>query len=94
MLAPWRIRRHSSEVAQLDVALGFYANLFGVRESYRHEKALQVLGPGQCDVLVFEPREPLRQIRYSRSERSRGLFFLPARVFRNADTRQFEEVAP
>ena len=46
----------SLSVADLDVALAFYQQLFGVRECFRSETTVQVLGPGPHDVLVFEKR--------------------------------------
>lgn len=46
----------SLSVADPDVSLAFYAALLGVREYYRDERSVQVLGPGEHDVLVFERR--------------------------------------
>ena len=43
-------------VADLDRAVGFYRSVFGVREYFRNETMVQVLGPGQFDVLAFEKR--------------------------------------
>jgi catechol 2,3-dioxygenase-like lactoylglutathione lyase family enzyme len=37
-------------------SLAFYQSVFGVREYYRDETTIQVLGPGQYDVLAFERR--------------------------------------
>jgi catechol 2,3-dioxygenase-like lactoylglutathione lyase family enzyme len=37
-----------------DRSLAFYNSVFGVREYFRAESAVQVLGPGQYDVLAFE----------------------------------------
>jgi catechol 2,3-dioxygenase-like lactoylglutathione lyase family enzyme len=36
--------------------LAFYHSVFGVREYFRSESTIQVLGPGQYDVLAFEKR--------------------------------------
>src|SRR5690349_18484730 len=44
-------------VADLDRSLRFYERLFGVREYYRDEGSLQVLGPGPHDVIAFEKNE-------------------------------------
>jgi catechol 2,3-dioxygenase-like lactoylglutathione lyase family enzyme len=35
-------------------SLSFYQQAFGVREYYRDEKSIQVLGPGAHDVIAFE----------------------------------------
>ncbi len=43
-------------VADLDRAVAFYRSVFGVREYFRNETTVQVLGPGQFDVLAFEKR--------------------------------------
>jgi catechol 2,3-dioxygenase-like lactoylglutathione lyase family enzyme len=39
-----------------DRSLAFYQSVFGVREYYRSESTVQVLGPGRFDVLAFEKR--------------------------------------
>lgn len=41
------------EVADPDVSLRFYEALFGVREYFRDENSVQVLGPGENDVIAF-----------------------------------------
>jgi catechol 2,3-dioxygenase-like lactoylglutathione lyase family enzyme len=43
-------------VADLDRSLAFYRSVFGVREYFRTDSTVQVLGPGQFDVLAFEKR--------------------------------------
>src|SRR5260370_28870777 len=43
-------------VVDLDRSLAFYHSVFGVREYFRNESTVQVLGPGQFDVLAFEKR--------------------------------------
>lgn len=43
-------------VADLDRAVGFYRSVFGVKEYFRNETTVQVLGPGEFDVLAFEKR--------------------------------------
>jgi catechol 2,3-dioxygenase-like lactoylglutathione lyase family enzyme len=43
-------------VVDPDRSLAFYHSVFGVREYYRSESTIQVLGPGQYDVLAFERR--------------------------------------
>ena len=39
-----------------DRSLAFYKSVFGVREYFRSESTIQVLGPGPFDVLAFEKR--------------------------------------
>lgn len=46
----------SLSVADPEASLAFYERLFGVREYHRDERAVQVLGPGPHDVIVFERR--------------------------------------
>lgn len=46
----------SLSVENLEVSLAFYTALLGVREYFRDENSIQVLGPGRHDVLVFERR--------------------------------------
>jgi catechol 2,3-dioxygenase-like lactoylglutathione lyase family enzyme len=43
-------------VLDLDRSLEFYRSVFGVREYFRSESTVQVLGPGPNDVLAFEKR--------------------------------------
>jgi catechol 2,3-dioxygenase-like lactoylglutathione lyase family enzyme len=43
-------------VSDPDRSLAFYKAVFGVREYFRSESTIQVLGPGQFDVLAFEKR--------------------------------------
>ena len=40
-----------------EVSLRFYEALFGVREYFRDERSIQVLGPGAQDVIAFERAE-------------------------------------
>jgi catechol 2,3-dioxygenase-like lactoylglutathione lyase family enzyme len=37
-------------------SLAFYSSVFGVREYFRDNQTIQVLGPGQYDVIAFEKR--------------------------------------
>jgi catechol 2,3-dioxygenase-like lactoylglutathione lyase family enzyme len=43
-------------VSDPDRSLAFYQSVFGVREYFRSESNIQVLGPGPFDVLAFEKR--------------------------------------
>ena len=45
-------------VSDPDRSLAFYESVFGVREYFRSESTIQVLGPGPHDVLAFEKRSP------------------------------------
>jgi len=47
----------SLSVRDPEVSLAFYTALFGVREYFRDEHSIQVIGPGEHDVLVFERRD-------------------------------------
>ena len=44
----------SVAVRDPDRSLGFYQKVFGVKEYYRDENSVQVLGPGSHDVIAFE----------------------------------------
>lgn len=41
------------EVSDPERSLRFYGTLFGVKEYFRDENSIQVLGPGEHDVLAF-----------------------------------------
>ncbi|NKB32849.1 MAG: hypothetical protein GKR91_07100 [Pseudomonadales bacterium] len=45
------------EVRDPDVSLAFYEKLLGVKEYFRDESSIQVLGPGEKDVLAFVKSE-------------------------------------
>ena len=47
----------SLAVRDPDRSLRFYADVFGVREYYRDDDQIQVLGPGPHDVIAFERSE-------------------------------------
>jgi catechol 2,3-dioxygenase-like lactoylglutathione lyase family enzyme len=47
----------SLAVRDPDRSLRFYQEVFGVKEYYRDDDSIQVLGPGRHDVLAFE-RDP------------------------------------
>ena len=52
------IRTHGLSHINLDVrdpevSLRFYEQMFGVKEYYRDEESIQVLGPGPHDVIAF-----------------------------------------
>lgn len=41
-------------VRDRDCSLAFYQKVFGVKEYYRDENSIQVLGPGKHDIIAFE----------------------------------------
>jgi catechol 2,3-dioxygenase-like lactoylglutathione lyase family enzyme len=47
----------SLAVKDPDRSLNFYRSLFGVKEYYRDDDSIQVLGPGPHDVIAFERDE-------------------------------------
>ena len=53
MIETWGLTHINLEVRDPDVSLRFYRELFGVREYYRDANSIQVLGPGEKDVLAF-----------------------------------------
>lgn len=44
----------SLAVRDPDRSLAFYKKVFGVKEYYRDESSIQVLGPGSHDVIAFK----------------------------------------
>ena len=72
------IRTHGLTHISLSVrdperSLAFYRELFGVREYFRDENSIQVLGPGPHDVIVFE-RKPSRAGKSGGVVKERGEF--------------------
>jgi catechol 2,3-dioxygenase-like lactoylglutathione lyase family enzyme len=53
MIKTYGLSHLSLDVADPEVSLQFYALLFGVREYFRDANCIQVLGPGEHDVLAF-----------------------------------------
>ena len=45
------------DVADPEVSLAFYSQLLGVREYFRDDTSIQVLGPGAHDVIAFVKSE-------------------------------------
>lgn len=43
----------SLDVKDPDISLRFYEKIFGVKEYFRDKNSIQVLGPGEHDVLAF-----------------------------------------
>ena len=56
MIRTYGLSHIALAVLDLDRSLAFYRTVFGVREYYRDENTVQVLGPGPHDVLAFERR--------------------------------------
>ena len=50
------------EVKDPDLSLAFYQQLFGVKEYYRDDNSIQVLGPGDKDVIAFVKTERAGQV--------------------------------
>lgn len=50
------------EVADPDVSLRFYQAMFGVKEYFRDDRSIQVLGPGESDVLAFVKSDNAGQV--------------------------------
>jgi catechol 2,3-dioxygenase-like lactoylglutathione lyase family enzyme len=57
MVATHGLSHIALSVKDPDKSLRFYESVFGVREYYRDETSIQVLGPGPQDVIAFE-RKP------------------------------------
>jgi catechol 2,3-dioxygenase-like lactoylglutathione lyase family enzyme len=53
MINTYGLSHINLEVKDPDRSLRFYQQLFGVREYYRDADSIQVLGPGEKDVLAF-----------------------------------------
>jgi catechol 2,3-dioxygenase-like lactoylglutathione lyase family enzyme len=78
-----KIRTHglthiSLAVRDLETSLRFYERVFGVKEYYRDAGSIQVLGPGQHDVLAFEKDE-------ARAGKSGGIAHFGFRLVRPGD---------
>ena len=49
----------SLAVRDPEISLRFYEQVFGVKEYYRDNQSIQVIGPGEKDVLAFEKNASL-----------------------------------
>ena len=56
MVTTYGLSHVALAVLDPDRSLDFYRSVFGVREYFRDENTVQVLGPGPYDVLAFEKR--------------------------------------
>jgi len=65
-------------VADPDRSVAFYRSVFGVREYFRDDSTVQVLGPGRYDVIAFERRG-------SRSAAAGGIIHFGFRLVRPED---------
>jgi catechol 2,3-dioxygenase-like lactoylglutathione lyase family enzyme len=65
------------EVADPEASLRFYSELFGVKEYFRDDESIQVLGPGPNDVLAF--------VRSSKAGRAGGISHFGFRLTSAAD---------
>lgn len=57
MIETYGLTHISLAVRDPDCSLAFYEKVFGVKEYYRDENSIQVLGPGMHDVIAFERDE-------------------------------------
>ncbi len=57
MVKTYGLTHLSLEVADPEASLRFYESLFGVKEYFRDEDSIQVLGPGEKDVIAFVQSE-------------------------------------
>lgn len=57
MIKTYGLTHINLEVANPDASLAFYQQLFGVKEYYRDDNSIQVLGPGEKDVIAFVKSE-------------------------------------
>jgi catechol 2,3-dioxygenase-like lactoylglutathione lyase family enzyme len=79
-------------VADPDRSLAFYQSVFGVREYFRNESTIQVLGPGPFDI-AFEKRPAVTAVeRAGGIVTSRGQFApgLPYAFVRDPDGYEIE----
>lgn len=53
MIRTFGLSHISLDVADPDVSLRFYERMFGVKEYFRDADSIQVLGPGETDVIAF-----------------------------------------
>ena len=59
MVKTYGLSHISLAVKEPERSLAFYSAVFGVREYFRDEQQIQVLGPGPHDVIAFETSEDL-----------------------------------
>ena len=57
MINTYGLSHINLEVGDIDVSLRFYQDMFGVKEYFRDENSVQVLGPGDKDVIAFVKSE-------------------------------------
>jgi catechol 2,3-dioxygenase-like lactoylglutathione lyase family enzyme len=57
MIKTYGLTHINLAVRDPDSSLAFYEKVFGVKEYYRDENSIQVLGPGSHDVIAFERDE-------------------------------------
>ena len=60
MIKTYGLTHVALSVKDPDASLLFYEALFGVKEYFRNETSIQVLGPGAQDVIAFEKCETNR----------------------------------
>ena len=80
MIKTFGLSHLNLEVADPERSLRFYEALFGVKEYFRDEKSIQVLGPGPHDVLAF--------VRSDRAGERGGISHFGFRLTDPADARE------
>ena len=85
MIKTYGLSHINLEVADPEVSLRFYSELFGVKEYFRDEESIQVLGPGPHDVLAF--------VRSARAGRAGGISHFGFRLTKAADIDEAVEAA-
>ena len=85
MIKTYGLSHINLEVADPEVSLRFYAELFGVKEYFRDDECIQVLGPGPHDVLAF--------VRSARAGTAGGISHFGFRLTKAADIDEAVEAA-
>ena len=62
MISTYGLSHINLEVKDPEASLAFYKKLFGVKEYFRDEQSIQVLGPGKKDVLAFVKSDRAGQV--------------------------------
>jgi catechol 2,3-dioxygenase-like lactoylglutathione lyase family enzyme len=85
MIKTYGLSHINLEVADPEASLRFYSELFGVKEYFRDEESIQVLGPGPHDVLAF--------VRSSQAGAAGGISHFGFRLMNAADIDEAFEAA-
>lgn len=85
MIKTYGLSHINLEVADPEISLRFYSELFGVKEYFRDEESIQALGPGPHDVLAF--------VRSARAGTAGGISHFGFRLTNAADIDEAVEAA-